>query len=66
MLAAFSIAPSGSSAEDGSVAEAVAAAVQVVKESGLDWELTSMFTTIEGTWVSGDMGTSEYAGKVAA
>lgn len=51
MLVAFSVAPSGPSGaveEDGSVAAAVAAAVRVVKESGLDWELTSMFTTIEG------------------
>jgi uncharacterized protein (TIGR00106 family) len=50
MLAAFSVAPAGSNAEDGSVAEAVAAAVRVVRESGLDWELTSMFTTLEGEW----------------
>ncbi len=50
MLLAFSVAPSGSADEDGSVAAAVAAAVQVVKESGLPWELTSMFTTIEGEW----------------
>jgi uncharacterized protein (TIGR00106 family) len=49
MLAAFSISPTASS-EDGSVSEAVAAAVQVVKESGLSWELTSMFTTVEGEW----------------
>jgi uncharacterized protein (TIGR00106 family) len=49
MLAAFSISPTASS-EDGSVSEAVAAAVQVVKESGLPWELTSMFTTVEGEW----------------
>ena len=35
---------------DGSVSEAVAAAVRVVKESGLPWELTSMFTTVEGDW----------------
>ena len=32
------------------MAEAVAAAVRVVKESGLPWELTSMFTTVEGDW----------------
>jgi len=49
MLAAFSISPTPTS-EDGSVAEAVAAAVRVVKESGLPWELTSMFTTVEGEW----------------
>jgi uncharacterized protein (TIGR00106 family) len=49
MLVAFSISPTPTS-EDGSVAEAVAAAVRVVKESGLPWELTSMFTTVEGEW----------------
>jgi uncharacterized protein (TIGR00106 family) len=49
MLVAFSISPTAA-AEDGSVSEAVAAAVRVVKESGLPWELTSMFTTIEGDW----------------
>ena len=49
MLIAFSISPTATN-EDGSVSEAVAAAVRVVKESGLPWELTSMFTTIEGDW----------------
>jgi uncharacterized protein (TIGR00106 family) len=49
MLVAFSISPTATT-EDGSVAEAVAAAVRVVKESGLPWELTSMFTTVEGDW----------------
>src|SRR3954468_23984153 len=49
MLVAFSISPT-SGDETGSVSEAVAAAVRVVKESGLPWELTSMFTTIEGEW----------------
>ena len=49
MLVAFSISPTAAS-EDGSVSEAVAAAVRVVKESGLPWELTSMFTTVEGDW----------------
>ena len=49
MLVAFSISPTGTS-EDGSVSEAVAAAVRVVKGSGLPWELTSMFTTVEGEW----------------
>ena len=49
MLVAFSISPT-STTEDGSVSEAVAAAVRVVKESGLPWELTSMFTTVEGEW----------------
>ena len=49
MLVAFSISPTATSA-DGSVSEAVAAAVRVVKESGLPWELTSMFTNLEGEW----------------
>jgi uncharacterized protein (TIGR00106 family) len=49
MLVAFSISPTATT-EDGSVSEAVAAAVRVVKESGLPWELTSMFTTVEGDW----------------
>jgi uncharacterized protein (TIGR00106 family) len=46
---AFSISPT-SGDETGSVSEAVAAAVRVVKDSGLPWELTSMFTTVEGEW----------------
>ena len=49
MLVAFSISPTATS-DDGSVSEAVAAAVRVVWVSGLPWELTSMFTTIEGEW----------------
>ena len=49
MLVAFSISPTATG-QDGSVSEAVAAAVRVVKESGLPWELTSMFTTVEGEW----------------
>jgi uncharacterized protein (TIGR00106 family) len=49
MLVAFSISPTSTSG-DGSVSEAVAAAVRVVKDSGLPWELTSMFTTVEGEW----------------
>lgn len=49
MLVAFSVAPSGGPAGD-SVAEAVAAAVRVVRESGLPHRTDPMFTTIEGTW----------------
>lgn len=48
MLVAFSVAPSGSGDDDGSVSEAVAAAVRVVRESGLPHRTDSMFTTIEG------------------
>ncbi|MFM2721392.1 thiamine-binding protein [Microbacterium mcarthurae (nom. nud.)] len=55
MLIAFSVAPSGvgtASAEnaDGSVHDAVAAAVAVVRASGLPHRTTSMFTEIEGEW----------------
>lgn len=50
MLLAFSVAPSGTGREDGSVHEAVAAAVAVVRGSGLPNRTSSMFTEIEGTW----------------
>jgi uncharacterized protein YqgV (UPF0045/DUF77 family) len=53
MLIAFSVAPSGapsdgSARDDASVHDAVAAAVRVVRESGLPHRTTSMFTEIEG------------------
>ncbi|WP_036320801.1 thiamine-binding protein [Microbacterium sp. B24] len=55
MLVAFSVAPSGTAtpagaAADGSVHDAVAAAVKVVRDSGLPHRTTSMFTEIEGEW----------------
>ena len=50
MLVAFSVAPSGGHDEDGSVHDAVAAAVRIVRESGLPNQTDSMFTTIEGEW----------------
>ena len=65
MLVAFSVAPSGTgradgdavsrvavAAEraDGSVHDAVAAAVRVVRASGLPHRTSSMFTEIEGEW----------------
>lgn len=50
MLVAFSVAPSGGHDADGSVHDAVAAAVRVVRESGLPNHTDSMFTTIEGDW----------------
>ena len=58
MLIAFSVAPSGTpagtapgtTASDGSVHDAVAAAVRVVRESGLPHRTTSMFTELEGEW----------------
>ncbi|SKC63418.1 thiamine-binding protein [Okibacterium fritillariae] len=50
MLVAFSVAPSGGSNEDASVHDAVAAAVKIVRESGLPNHTDSMFTTLEGEW----------------
>lgn len=50
MLVAFSLSPSGTGREDGSVHDAVAAAVKVVRESGLPHRTSSMFTEIEGSW----------------
>ncbi|WP_460993094.1 thiamine-binding protein [Sinomonas soli] len=65
MIVAFSVSPSGpasdagrpaeapgspSSAPSDSVHEAVAAAVRVVRESGLPNRTSSMFTEIEGEW----------------
>jgi uncharacterized protein YqgV (UPF0045/DUF77 family) len=52
MIVAFSLAPSGgpSAGSDGSVHDAVAAAVRVVRESGLPNRTSSMFTEIEGEW----------------
>ncbi|WP_144765422.1 thiamine-binding protein [Curtobacterium sp. 9128] len=52
MIVAFSVAPSGGPAasSDGSVHDAVAAAVRVVRESGLPNRTSSMFTEIEGDW----------------
>lgn len=57
MLLAFSVAPSGQPANPGAAAsadaavhDAVAAAVKIVRESGLPNHTDSMFTTIEGEW----------------
>jgi uncharacterized protein (TIGR00106 family) len=52
MIVAFSVAPSGgpSASSDGSVHDAVAAAVKIVRESGLPNRTSSMFTEIEGEW----------------
>ncbi len=49
MLVAFSISPAAAD-ETGGVSEAVAAAVRVVRESGLPHETNAMFTNIEGEW----------------
>lgn len=48
--ASFSVAPQTTDSPDGSVSEAVAAAIKIVRESGLPHETTSMFTTLEGEW----------------
>ncbi|MBX3193595.1 MAG: thiamine-binding protein [Microbacteriaceae bacterium] len=50
MIVAFSVAPSGTGRADGSVHDAVAAAVKIVRESGLPNRTSSMFTEIEGEW----------------
>lgn len=55
MIVAFSVAPSGprpdgTAAGGDSVHDAVAAAVRVVRESGLPNHTSSMFTEIEGEW----------------
>ncbi|WP_326569055.1 thiamine-binding protein [Amycolatopsis rhabdoformis] len=49
MIVAFSVSPSAA-APDGSVSEAVARAVKVVRDSGLPNSTSSMFTEIEGEW----------------
>ncbi|MDG4662995.1 thiamine-binding protein [Mycobacterium sp. 236(2023)] len=49
MIVAFSISPSGAD-ETGGVGDAVAAAVRIVRASGLPNETNAMFTNIEGEW----------------
>lgn len=50
MLVAFSVAPSGGDSPDASIHDAVAAAVRIVRESGLPNHTDAMFTTVEGEW----------------
>jgi uncharacterized protein (TIGR00106 family) len=50
MLVAFSVAPAVAADDTGSVSEAVAAAIRVVRESGLPNRTDAMFTTVEGEW----------------
>ena len=50
MLVAFSVSPTGGDGADGSVHDAVAAAVRIVRDSGLPNRTDSMFTTLEGEW----------------
>lgn len=57
MIVAISISPS-SSDETGGVADSVAEAVKVIRESGLKNETNAMFTNIEGEWVSKHIATT--------
>ena len=50
MLIAFSVAPSVAADDTGSVSEAVARAIAIVRGSGLPNRTDAMFTTIEGEW----------------
>lgn len=54
MIVAFSVSPSGGPSSDSapadSVHDAVAAAVRIVRDSGLPNRTSSMFTEIEGDW----------------
>jgi uncharacterized protein YqgV (UPF0045/DUF77 family) len=50
MLIAFSVAPTVAADDTGSVSDAVASAVRVVRESGLPYRTDAMFTTVEGEW----------------
>ncbi len=49
MIIAFSIAPATAD-ENGSVSDAVAEVVRIVRDSGLPNETNAMFTNIEGEW----------------
>jgi uncharacterized protein (TIGR00106 family) len=48
MLAFFSIVPMGGG--DASVGERVAEAIEVVADSGLEYQVTAMGTLVEGEW----------------
>ena len=50
MLIAFSVAPTVAADDTGSVSEAVARAITVVRDSGLPHRTDAMFTTVEGEW----------------
>ena len=50
MLIAFSVAPTVAADDTGSVSDAVARAIRVVRDSGLPHRTDAMFTTIEGEW----------------
>ncbi|MDO5076600.1 thiamine-binding protein [Corynebacterium sp.] len=50
MIVAFSVAPTEVPNSHAEMSEAVAAAVRVVRDSGLPNETNAMFTLIEGEW----------------
>ncbi|QNE89398.1 MTH1187 family thiamine-binding protein [Corynebacterium incognita] len=50
MIVAFSVAPTEVPNAKAEMSEAVAAAIRVVRESGLPNETNAMFTLIEGEW----------------
>ncbi|MEO7000127.1 MAG: thiamine-binding protein [Terracoccus sp.] len=50
MLFAFSVAPTVAADDTGSVSDAVARAIRIVRDSGLPYRTDAMFTTIEGEW----------------
>lgn len=50
MIIAFSVAPTEVPNAHAEMSEAVAAAVRVVRESGLPHETNAMFTLVEGEW----------------
>lgn len=50
MLVAFSVAPAGGDNPDATFHDAVAAAVKIIRQSGLPHRTDAMFTTIEGEW----------------
>ncbi|MDO4927695.1 MAG: MTH1187 family thiamine-binding protein [Corynebacterium sp.] len=50
MIIAFSVAPTETPSTKAEMADAVAAAVAVVRESGLPNETNAMFTLLEGEW----------------
>lgn len=50
MIVAFSVAPTEVPNNTAEMSEAVAAAIKVVRDSGLPNETNAMFTLIEGQW----------------
>ena len=50
MIVAFSVAPTEVPNAQAKMSEAVAAAIKIVRESGLPNETNAMFTLIEGEW----------------